>query len=122
MSVKTVVDLLQMNRVDLARQVHSEDELVEQLMESLCNITQLDSVHQAYFCYSELCEANKSSLLLNNQACCQLVRGLYDEAFELLSESSRLDSGNPNTLANLIVCSLRLARDPAPYLEYLVFI
>ena len=115
MSIKAAINLLQLNRIDLAKQIHSDDELVEQLLESLCNITQLDSVHQAYFCYSELCESNKSSLLLNNQACCQLVRGLYEEAFDLLSESVRLDSCHPNTLANLIVCSLRFSRDPAPY-------
>ena len=66
---------------------------------------------EAFYIFEEL-GASASAKILTAQAVCRLHQGKIDEAEQLLLEASNKDPNDPETLANLIVCS-HLAGKPA---------
>jgi coatomer protein complex subunit epsilon len=61
-------------------------------------------VQDAFFTFQELADKHQStSLLLNNQAVCELNQGIYDEAQSLLQQALDKDNNNPDILVNMIV-------------------
>lgn len=57
--------------------------------------------------------------IINGSAACMMKMGRYDDAEKELLEALAKDSKNPETLANLYVCSLHLGKPPTRYINQL---
>ncbi len=60
-----------------------------------------------------------TGLILNGKAVCCMHMGHFDEAESLLLEALNKDAKDPETLANLVVCSLHLGKQSSRYLSQL---
>ncbi|KAJ1849271.1 hypothetical protein LPJ70_000573 [Coemansia sp. RSA 2708] len=110
----TVVAYLAINRVDLAQKLiarvrsWAEDAPLAQLAEAWTNLYVGGSKYnEALYIFEELAQASSVSTvrLLNARAVCKMHLAEYDAAAELLQEALAMASNDPDTLANLVVCS-----------------
>lgn len=60
-----------------------------------------------------------TNLILNGRAVCCMHMGKFDDAETLLLEALNKDAKDPETLANLVVCSLHLGKPSSRYLSLL---
>ncbi|KAI9261055.1 coatomer epsilon subunit-domain-containing protein [Sporodiniella umbellata] len=135
---------LQLDRLDLARNEVSnakkwaEDALLLQMMEAWVDLRIGGEKYQeAYYIYEEFAQSSTGQTVnvLNGQAVANIALGRYPEAESLLLEAQNKDNDHPDTLINLITCSilsgkpneviqrytsqLREARPDHPYIQEL---
>ena len=89
----TIQVYIKLYRHDLAQKALAElkkwadDAAIAQLIETWVALSsgQPDANQQAFYVFEELIASyGPTSKLLNGQACCQMLRGMYDEAESLL--------------------------------------
>ncbi|PKI75239.1 coatomer subunit epsilon-1 [Punica granatum] len=77
-------------------------------------------IQEAYLIFQDFSEKYQmTGLILNGKAVCSMHMGNFDEAETLLLEALNKDTKDPETLANLVVCSLHLGKSPSRYLSQL---
>ncbi|XP_078433320.1 coatomer subunit epsilon-1-like [Wolffia australiana] len=77
-------------------------------------------IQEAYLIFQDFSEKYvMTGLILNGKAVCCMLMGNFDEAETLLLDALTKDPRDPETLANLIVCSLHLGKSSARYLSQL---
>ncbi|XP_016483274.1 coatomer subunit epsilon-1 [Nicotiana tabacum] len=119
--------LIKMHRSDYAEkqlrimQQVEEDHTLTQLANAWLNLAVGGSkIQEAYLIFQDFSEKYQmTSLILNGKAVCCMHMGNFDEAETLLLEALNKDAKDPETLANLIVCSLHLGKPSARYLNQL---
>mmetsp|Transcript_21855 Transcript_21855/g.70606 ORF Transcript_21855/g.70606 Transcript_21855/m.70606 type:complete len:285 (-) Transcript_21855:72-926(-) len=115
--------LLKMNRVDLAeKQLRAmsstdDDATLTQLATAWVNIGLGGSkLQEAQYVFQELGEKYAwTPKLHNGAAVCHLQMGQYDEAERELLEALNKDSKDPDTLANLVIASVRVGKPSARF-------
>ncbi|XAR53230.1 hypothetical protein NMG60_11021696 [Bertholletia excelsa] len=118
---------LKMHRSDYAEkqlrimQQIDEDHTLTQLANAWLNLAVGGSkIQEAYLIFQDFSEKYQmTSLVLNGKAVCCMHMGNFDEAESLLLEALNKDTKDPETLANLIVCSLHLGKTSSRYLNQL---
>ncbi|KAL7131231.1 hypothetical protein ABFS83_13G184600 [Erythranthe nasuta] len=118
---------LKMHRSDYAEkqlrvmQGIDEDHTLTQLANAWLNLSVGGSkIQEAYLIFQDFSEKSQvTSLILNGKAVCCMHKGEFDEAETLLLEALNKDAKDPETLANLIVCSLHLGKASTRYLSQL---
>lgn len=114
-----VQTLLKMDRTDLARtevtnlKTWSEDAPIAQLIEAWVGLkTGGDSYQQAFYIYEELGQSSaaQTAKMLNGKAVANFCLGKNSEAESGLLEALNKDPNDPETLVNLIACSIHLAK------------
>ncbi|KAL6546262.1 hypothetical protein OROMI_021983 [Orobanche minor] len=118
---------LKMHRSDYAEkqlrvmQGIDEDHTLTQLANAWLNLAVGGSkIQEAYLIFQDFSEKYPvTSLILNGKAVCCMHKGEFDEAETLLLESLNKDAKDPETLANLVVCSLHLGKPSSRYLSQL---
>ncbi|XP_031281151.1 coatomer subunit epsilon-1 [Pistacia vera] len=118
---------LKMHRSDYAErqlrvmQQTDEDHTLTQLASAWLNLAVGGSkIQEAYLIFQDLSEKYPmTGLILNGKAVCCMHMGNFDEAETLLLEALNKDAKDPETLANLIVCSLHLGKSSSRYLSQL---
>uniref|UniRef100_A0A1D1YJR0 Coatomer subunit epsilon n=1 Tax=Anthurium amnicola TaxID=1678845 RepID=A0A1D1YJR0_9ARAE len=118
---------LKMNRADYAEkqlkimQQIDEDHTLTQLATAWHNIAVGGSkIQEAYLIFQDFSEKYQmTGLILNGKAVCCMHMGHFDEAETLLVDALTKDPRDPETLANLIVCSLHLGKSSTRYLSQL---
>ncbi|XP_052201831.1 coatomer subunit epsilon-1 [Diospyros lotus] len=118
---------LKMHRSDYAEkqlrimQQIDEDHTLTQLGSAWLNLAVGGSkVQEAYLIFQDFSEKYQmTSLVLNGKAVCCMHMGNFDEAETLLLEALNKDAKDPETLANLVVCSLHLGKPSSRYLNQL---
>ncbi|KAL6567218.1 hypothetical protein OROGR_000886 [Orobanche gracilis] len=118
---------LKMHRSDYAEkqlrvmQGIDEDHTLTQLANAWLNLAVGGSkIQEAYLIFQDFSEKYPvTSLILNGKAVCCMHKGEFDEAETLLLESLNKDAKDPETLANLVVCSLHLGKPSSRYLNQL---
>ncbi|XP_052181021.1 coatomer subunit epsilon-1-like [Diospyros lotus] len=118
---------LKMHRSDYAEkqlrlmQQIDEDHTLTQLANAWLDLAVGGSkVQEAYLIFQDFSEKYQmTSLILNGKAVCCMHMGNFDEAELLLLEALNKDAKDPETLANLVVCSLHLGRSSSRYLNQL---
>ncbi|XP_049384759.1 coatomer subunit epsilon-1 [Solanum stenotomum] len=119
--------LIKMHRSDYAEkqlrimQQVDEDHTLTQLASAWLNLAVGGSkIQEAYLIYQDFSEKYQmTSLILNGKAVCCMHMGNFDEAETLLLEALNKDAKDPETLANLVVCSLHLGKPSTRYLNQL---
>lgn len=108
---------LKLERHDLARKELKklieidEDAIITQLAGAWVYMATGEKVQDAYFTFQEQADKNTAtSLLLNNQALCQINQLKFDEAQTLLQEALDKDSNNPDAVVNAIVLNQHLGK------------
>ncbi|CAH9116291.1 unnamed protein product [Cuscuta europaea] len=98
-----------------------EDHTLTQLANAWLNLAVGGSkIQEAYLIYQDFSEKYPmTSLVLNGKAVCCMHMGNFDEAETLLVEALNKDAKDPETLANLVICSLHLGKSPSRYLSQL---
>lgn len=118
---------IKMHRSDYAEkqlrimQQVDEDHTLTQLANAWLNLAVGGSkIQEAYLIYQDFSEKYPmTSLVLNGKAVCCMHMGNFDEAETLLLEALNKDAKDPETLANLVVCSLHLGKPSSRYLSQL---
>ncbi|KAL2244568.1 coatomer subunit epsilon-1 [Sesamum indicum] len=118
---------LKMHRSDYAEkqlrvmQGIDEDHPLTQLANAWLNLAVGGSkIQEAYLIFQDFSEKYQmTSLLLNGKAVCCMHKGDFDEAETLLLEALNKDAKDPETLANLVVCSLHVGKSASRYLSQL---
>ncbi|XP_057462666.1 coatomer subunit epsilon-1-like [Actinidia eriantha] len=118
---------LKMHRSDYAEkqlrimQQMDEDHSLTQLANAWLNLAVGGSkIQEAYLIFQDFSEKYQmTSLILNGKAVCCMHMGNFDEAESLLLEALNKDAKDPETLANLVVCSLHLGKSSSRYLNQL---
>uniref|UniRef100_A0A2P2LJQ4 Coatomer subunit epsilon n=2 Tax=Rhizophora mucronata TaxID=61149 RepID=A0A2P2LJQ4_RHIMU len=118
---------IKMHRSDYAeRQLRvmqqiDEDHTLTQLAMTWLNLAVGGSkLQEAYLIFQDFSEKYPmTSLILNGKAVCCMQMGNFDEAETLLLEALNKDAKDPETLANLVVCSLHLGKSSSRYLSQL---
>ncbi|KAL2473901.1 Coatomer subunit epsilon-1 [Forsythia ovata] len=118
---------LKMHRSDYAEkqlrimQQIDEDHTLTQLANAWLNLAVGGSkIQEAYLIFQDFSEKYQmTSLILNGKAICCMHMGTFDEAESLLLEALNKDAKDPETLANLVVCSLHLGKPSSRYLSQL---
>ncbi|GER40978.1 coatomer epsilon subunit [Striga asiatica] len=118
---------LKMHRSDYAEkqlrvmQGIDEDHTLTQLANAWLNLAVGGSkIQEAYLIFQDFSEKYPmTSLILNGKAVCCMHKGEFDEAETLLLEALNKDAKDPETLANLVVCSLHLGKPSSRYLSQL---
>ncbi|PSS04925.1 Coatomer subunit epsilon-1 like [Actinidia chinensis var. chinensis] len=118
---------LKMHRSDYAEkqlrimQQIDEDHTLTQLANAWLNLAVGGSkIQEAYLIFQDFSEKYQmTSLILNGKAVCCMHMGNFDEAESLLLEALNKDAKDPETLANLVVCSLHLGKSSSRYLNQL---
>ncbi|XP_044495116.1 coatomer subunit epsilon-1-like [Mangifera indica] len=118
---------LKMHRSDYAErqlrvmQQTDEDHTLTQLANAWLNVAVGGSkIQEAYLIFQDFSENYAmTGLILNGKAVCCMHMGNFDEAETLLLEALNKDAKDPETLANLIVCSLHLGKSSSRYLSQL---
>ncbi|KAJ2157179.1 hypothetical protein GGF46_004684 [Coemansia sp. RSA 552] len=109
----TISAYVQMSRVDLAQKLiarvraWAEDAPVAQLAEALTWLFVGGPKYtEAFYIFEELAQASvPTAKLTTAQAVCKMHLAQYPEALSLLEEALAMDSGDADTLANLVVCA-----------------
>ncbi|KAI9177091.1 hypothetical protein LWI28_010942 [Acer negundo] len=118
---------LKMHRSDYAEkhlrimQQIDEDHTLTQLANAWLNLSVGGSkIQEAYLIFQDFSEKYPmTGLILNGKAVCCMQMGQFDEAETLLLEALNKDAKDPETLANLVVCSLHLGKSSSRYLSQL---
>lgn len=118
---------LKMHRSDYAEkqlrvmQGIDEDHPLTQLANAWLNLAVGGSkIQEAYLIFQDFSERYQmTNLVLNGKAICCMHKGEFDEAETLLLEALNRDAKDPETLANLVVCSLHLGKPASRYLSQL---
>ncbi|XWS17981.1 hypothetical protein CRYUN_Cryun32bG0003100 [Craigia yunnanensis] len=118
---------IKMHRSDYAeRQLRvmqqiDEDHTLTQLANAWLNLAMGGSkIQEAYLIFQDFSEKyTMTGLILNGKAVCCMHMGNFDEAETLLLEALNKDAKDPETLANLVVCSLHLGKSSSRYLSQL---
>ncbi|OAY31616.1 coatomer subunit epsilon-1 [Manihot esculenta] len=118
---------LKMHRSDYAEkqlrymQQIDEDHTLTQLANAWLNLAVGGSkIQEAYLIFQDFSEKYPmTSLILNGKAVCCMHMGNFDEAETLLLEALNKDAKDPETLADLVVCSLHLGKPSSRYLSQL---
>ncbi|KAM7524783.1 hypothetical protein LguiA_014685 [Lonicera macranthoides] len=118
---------LKMHRSDYAEkqlrvmQKIDEDHTLTQLANAWLNLAVGGSkIQEAYLIFQDFSEKYQmTSLFLNGKALCCMYMGNFDEAESLLLEALNKDAKDPETLANLVVCSLHLGKPSSRFLSQL---
>ncbi|GLU17483.1 hypothetical protein SLE2022_338490 [Rubroshorea leprosula] len=118
---------IKMHRSDYAeRQLRvmqqiDEDHTLTQLANAWLNLAVGGSkIQEAYLIFQDFSEKYPMTvLILNGKAVCCMHMGNFDEAETMLLEALNKDAKDPETLANLIVCSLHLGKPSSRYLSQL---
>ncbi|EIE85171.1 hypothetical protein G6F46_009614 [Rhizopus delemar] len=106
---------LQLDRLDLARneiasvKTWAEDALLLQMMEAWVDLRVGGEKYQeAYYIFEEFAQSSTAQTVnvLNSQAVANIALGKYPEAESLLLEAQNKNIDNPETLINLITCSI----------------
>ncbi|KAF5729257.1 coatomer subunit epsilon-1 [Tripterygium wilfordii] len=97
-----------------------EDHTLTQLANAWVNLAVGGSkIQEAYLIFQDFSEKSIiTGLILNGKAVCCMHMGNFDEAETLLLEALNKDAKDPETVANLVVCSLHLGK-PSRYLSQL---
>ncbi|KAI8002808.1 Coatomer subunit epsilon-1 [Camellia lanceoleosa] len=75
-------------------------------------------IQEVYLIFQDFSEKYQmTSLILNGKAVCCMHMGNFDEAESLLLEALNKDAKDPETLANLIVCSLHLGKPSSRFVK-----
>ncbi|KAJ6332571.1 COATOMER SUBUNIT EPSILON [Salix viminalis] len=118
---------LKMHRSDYAEkqlrimQQTDEDHTLTQLATAWLNLAVGGSkIQEAYLIFQDFSEKYPmTGLILNGKAVCCMHMGNFDEAETLLLEALNKDAKDPETLANLVVCSLHIGKSSSRYLSQL---
>ncbi|EOY25601.1 Coatomer epsilon subunit isoform 1 [Theobroma cacao] len=118
---------IKMHRSDYAEkqlrvmQQIDEDHTLTQLANAWLNLAVGGSkIQEAYLIFQDFSEKYPmTGLILNGKAVCCMHMGNFDEAETLLLEALNKDAKDPETLANLVVCSLHLGKSSSRYLSQL---
>lgn len=118
---------LKMHRSDYAeRQLRAmqqidEDHTLTQLANAWLNLAVGGSkIQEAYLIFQDFSEKYPmTGLILNGKAVCCMHMGNFDEAEGLLLDALNKDAKDPETLANLVVCSLHQGKSTSRYLNQL---
>ncbi|XP_030471323.1 coatomer subunit epsilon-1 [Syzygium oleosum] len=77
-------------------------------------------IQEAYLIFQDFSEKYQmTGLILNGKAVCCMHMGNFEEAETLLLEALNKDAKDPETLANLVVCSLHVGKPASRYLSQL---
>ncbi|KAL9382957.1 hypothetical protein Peur_023280 [Populus x canadensis] len=118
---------LKMHRSDYAEkqlrimQQIDEDHTLTQLATAWLNLAVGGSkIQEAYLIFQDFSEKYPmTGLILNGKAVCCMHMGNFDEAETLLLEALNKDAKDPETLANLVVCSLHIGKSSSRYFSQL---
>jgi coatomer protein complex subunit epsilon len=118
---------IKMHRTDYAEkqlrimQQIDEDHTLTQLANAWLNLAVGGSkIQEADLIFQDFSEKYPmTSLILNGTAVCRMHMGNFDEAETQLLEALNKDAKDPETLANLVVCSLHLGKSSSRYLSQL---
>ncbi|CAL1402679.1 unnamed protein product [Linum trigynum] len=118
---------IKMHRTDFAeRQLRvmqqiDEDHSLTQLANAWLNLAVGGSkIQEALLIFQDFSEKYPmTGLILNGKAVCCMHMGNFEEAETLLLEALNKDAKDPETLANLVVCSLHLGKPSSRYLNQL---
>ncbi|KAE8723422.1 Coatomer subunit epsilon-2 [Hibiscus syriacus] len=118
---------IKMHRSDYAEkqlrvmQQIDEDHTLTQLENAWLNLAVGGSkIQEAYLIFQDFSEKYPmTGLILNGKAVCCMHMGNFDEAETLLLEALNKDAKDPETLANLVVCSLHLGKSSSRFLSQL---
>jgi coatomer protein complex subunit epsilon len=121
---------LKMDRVDQAeKQVRAmsnmdDDATLTQLAHAWTNLALGgQKVQDAQYIYQELGDRNNwTTRLYNGSAVCHMRMGNFDDAEKELLEAINKDSKDPDTLANLITCSVHLGKPTTRYMSQMKLI
>ncbi|XP_073281441.1 coatomer subunit epsilon-1-like [Primulina huaijiensis] len=98
-----------------------EDHTLTQLANAWLNLAVGGSkIQEAYLIFQDFAEKYQvTSLILNGKALCCMHKGEFVDAERLLLEALNIDAKDPETLANLVVCSLHNGKPSSRYLNQL---
>ncbi|XP_073155326.1 coatomer subunit epsilon-1-like [Henckelia pumila] len=98
-----------------------EDHTLTQLANAWLNLAVGGSkIQEAYLIFQDFAEKYQvTSLILNGKALCCMHKGEFTDADRLLLEALNIDAKDPETLANLVVCSLHNGKPSSRYLNQL---
>ncbi|XP_073058457.1 coatomer subunit epsilon-1-like [Primulina eburnea] len=98
-----------------------EDHTLTQLANAWLNLAVGGSkIQEAYLIFQDFAEKYQvTSLILNGKALCCIHKGEFVDAERLLLEALNIDAKDPETLANLVVCSLHNGKPSSRYLNQL---
>ncbi|CAL5410845.1 unnamed protein product [Camellia sinensis] len=75
-------------------------------------------IQEAYLIFQDFSDKYQmTSLILNRKAVCCMHMGNFDQAESLLLEALNKDAKDPETLANLVVCSPHLGKPSSRFLN-----